>query len=137
MGVSFQEQSRKRKVLYTGLILGLFTATVLHKLWVLDPKAAMLGMRQEQLGAVELTGSALRLSLTGSRGLAVCFLWWTAIEKQKRHEWNKLSKLVRSVTKLQPHFITPWLFQSWNLAYNVSVENDRIRDKYFYITQGI
>src|SRR5262249_655867 len=24
-----------------------------------------------------------------------------------------------------------------NLAYNVSVENDRIRDKYFYITQGM
>src|SRR5262249_52013603 len=39
--------------------------------------------------------------------------------------------------KLEPHYITPWLFQSWNLAYNVSVESDRIRDKYFYITRGI
>jgi len=45
--------------------------------------------------------------------------------------------IVDSLTKLQPHFITPWLFQSWNLAYNVSVESDRIRDKYFYMTRGI
>ena len=45
--------------------------------------------------------------------------------------------LVRALTKLQPHFITPWLFQSWNLSYNVAVEADRLRDKYFYVTRGI
>src|SRR5207237_2619359 len=33
--------------------------------------------------------------------------------------------------------INPWLFQSWNLAYNVSAESDRVRDKYFYISRGI
>ena len=64
-------------------------------------------------------------------------LWWSATEIQKKHEWNELELLVRSVTKLQPHFITPWLFQSWNLAYNVAVESDRVKDKYFYITRGI
>src|SRR5262249_8614933 len=37
----------------------------------------------------------------------------------------------------QPHYISPWLFQSWNLALNVSVECDRSRDKYFYISRGI
>lgn len=137
MGVSFQEQSRKRKVLYAGLILALLSVTVVHKLNLVNAKALEVGMRQEQLGAVELYGSSLRLMLTGSRGLAVCGLWWTAMEKQKKHEWNKLSTLVRSLTRLQPHFITPWEFQSWNLAYNVSVENDRIRDKYFYITEGM
>lgn len=137
MAASFQEQSRKRKLIYIGLILGLFTAALLHRQQLLDPKAKILALRQEQQGSVELNASALRLMLTGSRGLAVCFLWYRAIDQQRRHEWNKLSTLVRTVTKLQPHFITPWLFQSWNLAYNVSVENDRIRDKYFYITQGI
>ena len=45
--------------------------------------------------------------------------------------------MVRLLTKLQPHFLTPWLFQSWNLAYNVSVESDRVKDKYFYIARGI
>src|SRR5205823_14816081 len=50
---------------------------------------------------------------------------------------NKLEVVVRSLTKLQPHFIRPWLFQSWNLSYNVSVESDRPRDKYFFIARGI
>src|SRR5262249_24619161 len=51
--------------------------------------------------------------------------------------WNHLELVVNSLTKLQPHFVTPWLFQSWNLAYNVSVESDLIKDKYFYIARGI
>src|SRR5207247_819817 len=85
----------------------------------------------------ELLGSTLRLLLTGSRGAAVTILWKAAIDKQMMNEWNELELIVRSLTKLQPHFLTPWLFQSWNLAYNVSVESDRIRDKYFYMVQGI
>ena len=76
-------------------------------------------------------------SPTGSRGAAVTILWKAAIDKQMKNEWNELELIVRSLTKLQPHFLTPWLFQSWNLAYNVSVESDRVKDKYFYITRGI
>ena len=33
--------------------------------------------------------------------------------------------------------INPWLFQSWNLAYNVSVESDRVKDKFFFVTRGV
>ncbi len=43
----------------------------------------------------------------------------------------------RALTKLQPHFVGPWLFHSWNLSYNVSVEADRVADKYFFISRGI
>jgi hypothetical protein len=103
----------------------------------MDNQASRLEVREENLGEVGLTQSAVQLMLTGSRGFAVCALWWGANEKQKKHEWNELELLVKSVTKLQPHFVTPWLFQSWNLAYNVSVESDLIRDKYFYIAEGI
>src|SRR5688500_2868909 len=41
------------------------------------------------------------------------------------------------VTKLQPNFITPWIFQSWNIAYNVSVEMHGSGDMYYYIVRGI
>jgi len=103
----------------------------------MEAQAAGLEIRELDRGEVELTGAALRLTLSGARGVAVCFLWKTATDKQKKHEWNELELLVRSLIKLQPHFITPWLFQSWNLAYNVSVESDRIKDKYFWIARGI
>src|SRR5262249_19081577 len=44
---------------------------------------------------------------------------------------------IRTVTRLQPHFITPWIFQSWNIAYNVSVEMQGSGDMYYYIARGI
>src|SRR5262245_7576414 len=56
---------------------------------------------------------------------------------QEKHEWEELKLVVGAVTKLQPFFITPWLFQSWNLSFNVAVECDRPRDKYYYISQGL
>lgn len=137
MGKSFQQQSLQRKLTYFVLIAVLFVATLFLRRQYVLAKAEELGLREKNQGEVELTGSALRLTLTGSRGLVVCALWMAAQDKQMKNEWNDLELLVRTLTKLQPHFVTPWLFQSWNLAYNVSVESDRIKDKYFYIASGI
>jgi hypothetical protein len=140
MANPFQQQSLRRKVTYFTLIVVLFTAALVFRrapAYGVESQAEKLSLREQSLGEVELTDKLMRLTLTGSRGFAVCALWYTAIEKQKKHEWNELELLVRSFIKLQPHFITPWLYQSWNLAYNVSVECDRVKDKYFYVAQGI
>jgi hypothetical protein len=137
MASPFQQQVRQRKFLYVGLILVLFTLSYGFRRAVIDRLADRLAIREESRGDVDLTGAVVRLGLTGSRGLATCILWNEAIDKQKKNQWNEMEVLVRSLTKLQPHFITPWLFQSWNLAYNVSVESDRVRDKYFYVTRGV
>jgi hypothetical protein len=148
MASPLQQQSMRRKLIYTALILVLFAITTFGARgleirgstpppWTVTAQANGLGLRQHNQGEVELTGSAIRLGLTGSRGFAICVLWSAAMDKQKKHEWNELELIVRSLTKLQPHFITPWLFQSWNLAYNVSVESDLPKDKYFYISRGI
>ena len=140
MASSFQQQSLRRKIGYTVTIVVLLTGLALFrqaKSFGIEAQREELQLSEENLGEVELTGAALRLSLTGSRGLAVCILWQSAMDKQMKSEWNQLELIVNSITKLQPHFITPWLFQSWNLSYNVAVESDRIRDKYFYISRGI
>ncbi|NDH06216.1 hypothetical protein EBX93_09855 [bacterium] len=137
MASPFQKQARDRKFIYIGLIIVLFTFAWFWRHYNIDAQASKLAIREINRGDVELSGSVIRLTLTGSRGLATCALWISAIDKQKKNQWNELELLVRSLTKLQPYFITPWLFQSWNLAYNVSVESDRVRDKYFYITRGI
>jgi hypothetical protein len=145
-----QQPSAQRKLLYFGLILGLFVVNTFFwrgvaspltgnqpPAWTVASQAKALELTEDTQGESDLLGSTVRLGLTGSRGLAVTILWRAAIEKQKRNEWNELEFLVRSLTKLQPRFLTPWLFQSWNLSYNVSVENDRVSDKYFYISRGI
>src|SRR6266849_575546 len=140
MASPFQQQSLRRKIIYIVIILVLSFATYLirqSEAFGIDAQARALELREQDRGEVGLTGSALRLTLLGSRGLVVCYRWVSAQEKQKKHEWNELELIVNSLTKLEPHFIIPWLFQSWNLSYNVSVESDRVRDKYFYITRGI
>jgi len=96
-----------------------------------------LGLRELEEGEQELEGSAFRLALVGSRGLVVAYLWNSTIEAQKRNDFHKMEGLIRQVTQLQPHFITPWIFQSWNITYNVSVEMQGSGDMYFYIASGI
>lgn len=147
MASPFQQQAFYRKLTYGALILVLFTLawavrTREMKLFGMDIKgvdaqARDLSIREQSRGEVDWLGALARLSTIGTRGAATCLLWVNAIDAQKKNQWNELELYARSLTKLQPHFITPWLFQSWNLAYNVSVESDRVNDKYFYISRGI
>src|SRR5262249_31739794 len=157
MATPLQQASVRRKLIYAVLIVVLFTGNAFG--WrglafynreadgsykVTPPPAHTVTATAQRLelsevdrGEADPTGSAIRLILTGSRGLAVTHLWRTAPKKPEADHGNQLEVLVRTITKLEPHFITIWLFQSWNLAYNVSVESDRPHDKYFFITRGI
>ena len=139
MASPFQQPSVQRKLVYFALIVVLFTSTLLLR-GSMKSQAQDLDLRDQDLGReneAALDSAAYRLILFGARGPLICYLWYDAHEKQKTHEWNLLDQRIRLIVKLQPHFITPWLHQSWNLAYNVSVEFDRIRDKYFYIARGV
>jgi hypothetical protein len=135
MASPFQRQAQIRKVTYAVLILALFTGTLFWRQYI-EQQADRLELREQNQGEVELSGSAIRLLMTGSRGVAITVLWVKANKTQMKHEWNKLELLVSSITKLQPHYIEPWKFQSWNLAWNVTAECDRIQDKYYFITRG-
>jgi hypothetical protein len=137
MASSYQQRALQRKLIYIALIVVLFTGAFAWRRYVVNAQALDLSIREQSRGEVDLVGALIRLCTMGSRGWATCWLWSDAMDAQKRNQWSELELRVRSLTKLQPHFITPWLFQSWNLSYNVSVESDRINDKYFYITRGI
>ncbi len=75
--------------------------------------------------------------LGGFRGIVADLLWLRAEEYKNDHDWDRLETTVELITKLQPHFLSIWTFQGWNLAYNVSVEWDAPEDKYTWIKQGI
>ena len=137
MATPLHQKARLRKMMYFGAIVALFTVSLVHREFIIKPQAMLLQLREVARGEVELTSSAVRLMLTGSRGLAVTVLWYNAMDKQKRGEYHDLELIVSSITKLQPYFITPWLYQSWNISFNVAVECDRPRDKYYYISRGL
>lgn len=132
------EQARTRKLIYGGAIILLFTALVIYRqMEVVEQAAERHGISETNIGKTDLGGSVARFLLASFRGPLICSLWWEAIELQARHEWDQMEIIIKSLTKLQPHFRSTWEYQGWNLAYNVSVEFDRTQDKYFYIAEGI
>src|SRR4051812_18561619 len=137
MANPYQQQVFQRKLIYLGVVVALLAASWGWRRYAVEPEARKLNLLEESRGDPDLLGSAARTALSGLRGVATCGLWMEAIEQQKKNQWNSLERTVDQLTHLQPHLITPWLFQSWNLAFNVSVESDRVADKYFYITRGI
>lgn len=152
-----QRAARTRKLVYLGLIVALFTLsmfwrgkvpvgdatasepTVMDRLarLTVEGQANDLELSELDLGDPEIAGSAFRVGLVGFRGVVVTYLWSSAIEKQRRNEWHDFELYARTVTRLQPNFITPWLYQGWNISYNVSVENDKLGDMFFFIARGI
>jgi hypothetical protein len=158
-----QRAAYRRKVIYLAAILGLFTLSMFWRGTLDIPlsrtarageaassrlpdrlasgtilnRSLALELREVEEGEQELEGSAFRLALIGSRGFVIAYLWNSVIHSQMRNDFHKMDDRIQTVTQLQPHFITPWVFQSWNIAYNVSVEMQGSGDMYYYIARGI
>ena len=126
-----------RKIIYAVGILVIFTAiSPTSSTWHDQARKKDLG--EATIGEVDTGSFVLKLFLLGGfRGMAANVLWTRAIDFQKVQEWDKLKVTVDMITKLQPHFLSIWTFQSWNLTYNVSVEWDAPEDKYEWIKRGI
>jgi hypothetical protein len=131
------KSNRNRQIVYALAIVLLFTAMYPYSVWLSALKQRK-DLGEATIGQIDTGSFMLKLALLGgARGVAANVLWTRAIDLQKMHEWDKLDQTVEMITKLQPHFLAIWTFQSWNLAYNVSVEWDDPADKYEWIKRGI
>ena len=63
MASPFQQRSLRRKFIYFGLIVALFTGSLLFRKLVVNAQAAELRLRHEDQGEVGLTDTALHLTL--------------------------------------------------------------------------
>src|SRR4029077_15003546 len=126
-----------KKLVYAAVIVVLFTVMYPYTYWLeIQKKNRDLG--EAAIGQIDTGSFMMKLFLLGGfRGIAVDWLWLQAEEQKKDHDWDRLKTTVELITKLQPHFLSIWTFQGWNLAYNVSVEWDAPADKYSWIKEGI
>lgn len=92
---------------------------------------------QADLGAIDPASETIRLATLGLRGIAVTMLWSKANEYKKTEDWSAFQATLEQLARLQPYFIKVWEYQAWNLSYNVSVEVDNVRDRFYYVKQGI
>ncbi|HEV2694458.1 MAG TPA: hypothetical protein VG347_16310 [Verrucomicrobiae bacterium] len=62
------------------------------------------------------------VALGGFRGLISNFLWMRASDLQQDDKFFEASQLATWITDLEPHFSQVWVFQGWNMSYNISVK---------------
>jgi hypothetical protein len=128
--------NQNRKLIFGSIIVVIFAAMVPYTDWLKVKQSRDLG--EAAIGQVDTGSFMLKLALLGgARGIAANVLWTRAEELKREQDWDQMKATVDLITKLQPHFLSVWTFQGWNLAYNVSVEWDAPEDKYEWIKKGI
>jgi hypothetical protein len=126
-----------KKLVYGLVIVALFAVMFPYTAW-LETEKRKRDLGEAAIGQIDTGSFMMKLFLLGGfRGIVADLLWLRAEEYKKDHDWDRLDTTVELITKLQPHFLSIWTFQGWNLAYNVSVEWDAPEDKYTWIKQGI
>jgi len=77
------------------------------------------------------------VALGGFRGLISNYLWIRANDLQIDDKYFEAAQLADWITALEPHFTQVWLFQAWNMAYNISVKFKDFPDRWRWVERGI
>ncbi len=133
-----QSNAARTKLIYGGCIMVLFVVMFYYNQFLAERKVDDYKLDESALGKIDSDSFMLKIAqLCGMRGVTANVLWMQSINLSRSHEWDKMANTVDRITTLQPHFLSVWSFQGWNLAYNVSVEWDAPEDKYSWIKKGV
>lgn len=86
------------------------------------------------------TPPALNLVLAGLggfRGLIAEILWFRAARLQAEGRFLELIQLSEWITMLDPRAADAWVYNAWNLSYNVSIMMQRPEDRTRWVKSGI
>ena len=76
--------------------------------------------------------------LLGSfRGVLVDLLWIRGIARHEEKKFYELLAINNMIAKLQPHFPAVWIFQAWNMCYNIAFEWESPENKWRWIKAGL
>ncbi len=88
--------------------------------------------------AYESDVQAFLASHLGSvRPIANYVFWWQADETLRHRQYWELPALYERISKIQPFNQFVWLFNGWNLAFNVAAQQDSVEQQWPWIRQGI
>ncbi|HEY1490377.1 MAG TPA: hypothetical protein VGF90_04990, partial [Verrucomicrobiae bacterium] len=104
-----------------------------------------LNRDREQLGLTRMNAlenappvlAFTTVALGGFRGLIANALWIRANDLQNDDKFFEAAQLASWITDLEPSFAQVWLFQGWNMAYNISVKFKDFPDRWRWVERGI
>ena len=77
------------------------------------------------------------VALGGFRGLISNYLWIRSNDLQLDDKFFEAAQLADWITDLEPHFEQVWIFEAWNMAFNISVKFKDASDRWRWVDQGI
>jgi hypothetical protein len=77
------------------------------------------------------------VALGGFRGLISNYLWMRANDLQQDDKFFEAAQLANWITDLEPRFSEVWIFQAWNMAFNISVKFKDFGDRWRWVQNGI
>jgi hypothetical protein len=77
------------------------------------------------------------VALGSFRGLISNFLWMRASDLQQDDKFFEAAQLADWITKLEPTYPSVWIFQGWNMSYNISVKFKDFADRWRWVQRGI
>ena len=77
------------------------------------------------------------VALGGFRGLISNYLWIRSNDLQLDDKFFEAAQLADWITDLEPHFEQVWVFEAWNMAFNISVKFKDPPDRWRWVDQGI
>ncbi len=89
-----------------------------------------------ELAQLSDLGAATILLMGGFRGLSVDVLWLRSIALHEQRRYHEERAILDIIIQLQPRYASVWCFQAWNIAYNISVQYDRVEDQFEWIQEG-
>jgi len=95
------------------------------------------GVRGVELDKLPPLGAAGVLLLGGFRGVAVYLLWHQVIALHQQRQYEEERTFIELIARLQPYCISVWVFQAWNIAYNISVQYPDAADQWQWVRNGI
>lgn len=128
---------RAKKILLLLLAAGLLAGSgQMQK--VLNRDREQLGLtRKSALENAPPVLAFTTVALGGFRGLIANMLWIRANDLQQDDKFFEAAQLATWITDLEPSFSQVWVFQAWNMAYNISVKFKDFPDRWRWVERGI
>jgi hypothetical protein len=77
------------------------------------------------------------VALGGFRGLISNLLWARAADLQEEDKFFEMAQLADWITKLEPHYTQVWIFEAWNMGWNISVKFKDFADRWRWVRRGM
>lgn len=111
---------------------------VLSGLYFLQNRIDSLRRKPDSGGTFLDPLEAIPITLLGSfRGALVDLLWIRGIARYEERKYYELLAINNLIAKLQPHFPAVWIFQAWNMCYNIACEWESPESKWRWIKAGL